>query len=191
MSSVAFRLPLDCTSNVSLVHAHLLVQTTSTSVLLLSPIVRAQYATRHTSHPEPTVRWADFAFACHALVLSGVTLSQFQSWVWGWKYGKGTNNDEFNNTRPTRLVCWLLLGAGLIVTISIAAAFVGSGNGEEDTRWQWLDVVRLDSSPCCSSHCHASDEPMPYAISSLRLALKTNTQILTLVSPTGHGPLHA
>ncbi|KAJ5195231.1 cystinosin [Penicillium cinerascens] len=115
--------------------------TVSIFVLLLSPTVKAQYVTRHPSHPDPTVRWIDLAFAVHALLLSLLTLSQFKPRLWRWHDHQNATGLEFNNARPARTVCWLLAGAGLVVIISIAAATLGESSGEGHPRWLFLDVV--------------------------------------------------
>ena len=120
----------------------LLAQTTSTSALLFSSTVRSQYSLRHPSRSIPTVRLADLAFSCHALVLSAVTLSQFLPWIWGWKDSKLRAHGR---VRPTRPVRWLVLAAGLLILGSVIAVLVFDKIDRDDGRWQWLDVVRLIS----------------------------------------------
>lgn len=126
--------------------------------------MQAQYATRHASHPDPTVRWIDLAFAFHALLLSLVTLSQFKPHLWGWNDRQEATSLEFNNERPTRTVCWLLAGAGLVVIISIAAVIFGDSNGEGRPRWQWLDVVRVMFLLLTPSYFLAPDQSMQYVM---------------------------
>jgi hypothetical protein len=118
----------------------LFAQTTSTSALIFSSTVRSQYASRHPSHSTPTVRPTDLAFSGHALVLSAVTLSQFLPRIWGWKYVKLREHREAGPTRPVR---WLLLAAGISISGSIIAVLIFDKPGRDDSRWQWLDVVRL------------------------------------------------
>lgn len=69
-----------------------------------------------------------------------VTLSQFLPRIWGWKESKLR---EHGRARPTRPVRWLLLAAGLLIFGSIIAVFVFDKTDRGDSRWQWLDVVRL------------------------------------------------
>jgi len=118
----------------------LLAQTTSTSALLFSSTVRSQYSFRHPSRSTPTVRFVDLAFSCHALVLSIVTLSQFMPRVWGWRDGELRTHSR---ARPTRAVRWLLLAAGFSIAGSITAVLVYNNTDRDDSRWQWLDVVRV------------------------------------------------
>lgn len=118
----------------------LLAQTTSTSALLFSSTVRHQYSSRHPSRSTPTVRLADLAFSCHALVVSAVTLSQFLPRIWGWKHSKLRKHVRAGPTRPVR---WLLLAAGLSILGSTIAVLIFDKTNQNDSRWQWLDVVRF------------------------------------------------
>lgn len=156
---------------------HILIslsKTVSIFVLLLSPTVQAQYATRHPSHPDPTVRWIDLAFAFHALLLSLLTLSQFKPRLWRWHDHQNAAGLELNNARPTRTVCWLLVGAGLVVIISIAAATLGDSSGEGHPRWQFLDVVRVMSLFLIPSYFLGPDLSLPYVMRCSTLVSKSD-----------------
>jgi cystinosin len=104
----------------------------STAAFLFSPTVREQYAARHPASPEPTVRFNDFAFALHAVVLCTITYSQFFPSIWGLSVPR---------KKPSRLVI-------LIVIFSLIAAFVSVvkvlAQGESvNSNWQWIDVVSI------------------------------------------------
>lgn len=114
--------------------------------------MQGQYATRHTYHPDPTVRWIDLAFAFHALLLSLVTLTQLKLRLWRRNDRQDATTIECNNRKPTREVYFLLAGAGLVVITSIAAVIFVDSNGEGRPRWQWLDVVRVLCLSCQPLH---------------------------------------
>ena len=98
----------------------------STAAFLFSPSIRKQYEDRHRG-TENTVRWNDFAFAVHALMLSALTLSQYWSSLWGFEQRKwrvGT-------------VIWGVVG-GSISGVLWMIIMVGI---RPDKGWQWLDVV--------------------------------------------------
>ncbi|MDA4133101.1 MAG: PQ-loop domain-containing transporter [Thaumarchaeota archaeon] len=109
-----------------------------TLALSCSPEIRAQYAARHHGLT-PTVQPNDIAFAAHAFLLSGVTLSQYWPELWGFAPNAGT--------RPSRAILGVLAGCvlGILVTISVVAGAqgtdTGAGGAGAEHGWAWLDVV--------------------------------------------------
>ncbi|KAG6284587.1 hypothetical protein E4U46_006913 [Claviceps purpurea] len=67
----------------------------SSLALYASPLIRAQYASRH-ENLTPTVQPNDIAFALHALLASALTVSQYlcRSW-WGIRYSVGAKPSRF------------------------------------------------------------------------------------------------
>ncbi|KAG6055397.1 hypothetical protein E4U32_006322 [Claviceps aff. humidiphila group G2b] len=67
----------------------------SSLALYASPLIRAQYASRH-ENLTPTVQSNDIAFALHALLASALTVSQYlcRSW-WGIRYSVGAKPSRF------------------------------------------------------------------------------------------------
>lgn len=109
--------------------------TISTTCFLFSPEIRKQYALRHPRAPEPTVRFNDFAFAVHALVMVILTYSQFYSYIWPFDVPKGQRTS---------------IGARSIILASITAVILAiinaSLNSDLDptVAWSWIDVVRTN-----------------------------------------------
>lgn len=106
--------------------------TISTSCFLFSPEIRHQYALRHPHAPDPTVRFNDFAFAVHALILVFLTYSQFYSWIWPIE----TLKEERTS-----------IGARSIIIASTTAVILAIINASLNTdvdvvsTWSWIDVV--------------------------------------------------
>ncbi|RPA86385.1 PQ-loop-domain-containing protein [Ascobolus immersus RN42] len=96
-----------------------------TTLLLLSPTIRAQYAARHPLSPEPTVRWNDFAFGVHALLLSFICWTQL--YFWGY-------------TRSSKQVLSVTM-RGIIVGCFAAVGLVATFAWAELPGWELLDVV--------------------------------------------------
>ncbi|EGX47008.1 hypothetical protein AOL_s00097g54 [Orbilia oligospora ATCC 24927] len=97
-----------------------------TALLLYSPTIRSEYATRYPNAPNPTVRLNDLAFAVHALVLATLTYSQFFPAIWGYETGR-----KRERTRP---IIWGVI-IGIISTLLLIAS-IAAGNeadGELDT----------------------------------------------------------
>lgn len=110
--------------------------TISTSCFLYSPQIRAQYAARHPNAPIPTVRFNDFAFAAHALVLVLVTYSQFWTRLWGFEVSKGK---QTNNV--TRFV---IVGSITTVIVFIFRAATNETKIQYDSNlWTWVDVIYI------------------------------------------------
>lgn len=104
-----------------------------TSALLFNCSIRKEYATRHPTSPEPTVRLNDFAFALHALIICIVTYTQFWSSLWGF--------ERLEGKRASRVVQGIFCGsiASLAVVGLIAAG--SSKNSAGLKTWSTIDVV--------------------------------------------------
>ncbi|KAF3912226.1 Cystinosin [Arthrobotrys entomopaga] len=98
-----------------------LCYTLYTSLLLYSPVIRAEYAARYPNAPNPTVRFNDLAFALHAFIIASVTYSQFFPWIWGYEAGR-------RRERTIPFVWGVIIG--IISTIAIITA-VAVGNESE------------------------------------------------------------
>lgn len=111
--------------------------TISASALLYSPLIRQEYAERHATSSEPTVRVNDVAFAVHAVVMSSVYYSQFWSGIWGFKVGR--------LQRLSRPIAGVLWGSILaLVVIILLVTTRGKDGGRDAQSWAWIDVVWLD-----------------------------------------------
>jgi cystinosin len=112
--------------------------TISTSAFLYSDRVRQQYAARNPLAPEPTVRFNDFCFAAHAIVLSSFTYSQF--WWRGFRHDR--------SRRVSRPIAGIIFGSlvGIIIVTCIIMA-VGKDGGRDPNGWAWLDLVLLYHPP--------------------------------------------
>jgi len=107
--------------------------TTYTGALLFNRSIRKEYATRHPTSPEPTVRVNDFAFALHALVICIVTYTQFWSSLWRFQ--------QLEGKRASRVVQGIFCGsiASLAVVALMAA---GSSRDLAGLKtWSAIDVV--------------------------------------------------
>jgi cystinosin len=113
--------------------------TISNSALLYSPLIRQQYADRHSKSAEPTVRFNDLAFAVHAVFMSSLYYSQFWSSIWGFKVGLLQRL-----SRPVAGVFWGSLLAILLVIVLVLVR--GKDAGKDAHYWAWIDVVRLKES---------------------------------------------
>lgn len=108
--------------------------TISTAAFLFSSTIRSQYAFRHPLSSEPTVRFNDFAFAAHALLLCVITYSQFFSRLWGFKVGA--------RQRSSRVVLGVFWGSIVAVLTMIAIVRTqGRDGGYDPESWAWIDVV--------------------------------------------------
>ncbi|KAL4995799.1 PQ loop repeat-domain-containing protein [Aspergillus recurvatus] len=105
-----------------------------TGIFLYSPVIRRQYAARHPLAPEPTVRFNDFAFALHAVVLSGLVYSQFWPRIWGFKVSR--------YQRVSKPIAGLFWGAFVAVAVVIFVVLAKSpDDGYEPLSWAWIDVI--------------------------------------------------
>ncbi|KAK6331602.1 hypothetical protein TWF718_002151 [Orbilia javanica] len=103
-----------------------LCYTLYTALLLYSPTIRSEYATRYPNAPNPTVRLNDLAFAVHALILATLTYSQFFPSIWGYETGR-----KRERTRP--IIWGVIIGiiSTLLLITSIAAG--NEADGELDS----------------------------------------------------------
>lgn len=101
---------------------------------LYSPVIQHQYAARHPVSQEPTVRFNDFAFALHAVVLSGLVYSQFWPSIWGFKVSRFQ--------RVSKPIAGLFWGSFVAVAVVICIVLAKSPDeGYEPLSWAWIDVV--------------------------------------------------
>jgi cystinosin len=80
------------------------------------------------------VRFNDFAFALHAVVLSFLVYTQFWPSIWGFKVSR------------FQRVSWPILGLfwGSFVAVAVVIFIVlakSPDNGYEPLSWAWIDVV--------------------------------------------------
>lgn len=105
-----------------------------TACFLYSPVIRKQYAARNPISPEPTVRFNDFAFAFHAVILSALVYSQFYPQIWGFKVSRFQHV-----SKPVAGLFW-----GSIAAIAIMIVIVSTQSpdgGYDASSWAWIDVV--------------------------------------------------
>ncbi|CAI7622442.1 unnamed protein product [Penicillium bialowiezense] len=105
-----------------------------TSAFLYSPTIRSQYAARHPAAIEPTVRFNDFAFAAHAVVLSSILYTQFWPLIWGFHVGR------FQRVSWSMALIWwgCILFPVLVVGIVLSQSPDG---GYDASSWAWIDVI--------------------------------------------------
>ncbi|KAG6109288.1 hypothetical protein E4U31_006988 [Claviceps sp. LM219 group G6] len=128
----------------------------SSLALYASPLIRAQYASRH-ENLTPTVQSNDIAFALHALLASALTVSQYlcRSW-WGIRYSVGAKPSRFimgvaGGSFVGVAVVWLLTvrDAAAAATGTAGVRDGGGGSGvaatgvrvNPATSWCELDIV--------------------------------------------------
>ncbi|QKX53314.1 uncharacterized protein TRUGW13939_00392 [Talaromyces rugulosus] len=101
---------------------------------LYSPLIREQYAARNPVSPEPSVRFNDFVFAAHAVVLSAIVYSQFFPAVWGFKVARYQRV-----SKPVAGLFWgsLVAVAGLVLIVLRASP----DGGSDASSWAWIDVL--------------------------------------------------
>ncbi|OJJ62178.1 hypothetical protein ASPSYDRAFT_143761 [Aspergillus sydowii CBS 593.65] len=108
--------------------------TVYTGAFLYSPVIRHQYASRHPVSQEPTVRFNDFAFALHAVVLSGLVYSQFWPKIWGFQVSCFQ--------RISTPIAGLFWGSFAAVAVVICIVLAKSPDeGYEPLSWAWIDVI--------------------------------------------------
>jgi cystinosin len=80
------------------------------------------------------VRFNDFAFALHAVVLSFLVYTQFWPSIWGFKVSRFQ--------RVSRPILGLFWGSFVAVAVVIFIVLAKSpDNGYEPSSWAWIDVV--------------------------------------------------
>ncbi|KAL4884337.1 PQ loop repeat-domain-containing protein [Aspergillus karnatakaensis] len=108
--------------------------TVYTGTFLYSPVIRHQYAARHPLAQEPTVRFNDFAFALHAVVLSALVYTQFWPSIWGFKVSRFQ--------RVSKPIAGLFWGSFVAVAVVICIVLAKSpDDGYEPSSWAWIDVI--------------------------------------------------
>ncbi|KAA8643552.1 putative L-cystine transporter [Aspergillus tanneri] len=108
--------------------------TAYTSAFLYSPVIRGQYAARHPLSQEPTVRFNDFAFAVHAVVLSALTYTQFWPIIWGFRVSRFQKV-----SKPVAGLFWgSIVAVGIVIAIVLAK---GPDQGYNPSSWAWIDVI--------------------------------------------------
>jgi len=105
----------------------------SSALFLWSSTVRKQYAERHPSSPEPTVRFNDFAFGFHAVLLCLITYSQFFPAIWGFSV-----DPRQRISRPVMIIVSCSL---LALVVGLCRALVQPVDGPSN--WEWIDVAYL------------------------------------------------
>ena len=106
----------------------------SNSAFLYSPLIREQYAVRHSRSPTPTVRFNDLVFAVHAVILTVLTYTQFFSSVWGFRVGKYQRV-----SRPIAGILWGCVFAVIVIVLLVVSE--GNEGGRDGREWAWIDVV--------------------------------------------------
>jgi cystinosin len=97
-------------------------------------VIHRQYAARHPRSEESTVRFNDFIFAVHAVILSTLTYTQFWPNIWGFKVSRFQ--------RVSKPVAGLFWGSIAAVVILIFIVLGQSPDGGYDPlTWAWIDVV--------------------------------------------------
>ncbi|KAL4797491.1 PQ loop repeat-domain-containing protein [Aspergillus venezuelensis] len=108
--------------------------TVYTGVFLYSPVIRDQYAARHPLSQEPTVRFNDFAFAIHAVVLSGLVYTQFYPAIWGFKVSRFQ--------KVSKPIAGLFWGSFVAIAVVVCIVLANSpDDGYEPLTWAWIDVI--------------------------------------------------
>ncbi|KAI4725868.1 L-cystine transporter-like protein [Aureobasidium sp. EXF-10728] len=104
--------------------------TISTAAFLLAPRIRQQYALRHPSAPEPTVRFNDLIFALHGTIVCFVFYSQFYPRLWNFEIVKGQ--------RASSTALGIFYGS--IVGVTVTALLVTLFRGGEDAPGSWAEI---------------------------------------------------
>ena len=80
------------------------------------------------------MRFNDFAFALHAVVLSFITYTQFWPFIWGFKVSR--------YQRVSKPVAGLFWGSIVAVAVVIFIVLAKSPDqGYDPYSWAWIDVV--------------------------------------------------
>lgn len=119
--------------------------------LLLSPVVRAQYAQRHPSSPEPPVQVNDLVYAAHGAAMCLVIWSQvvFPSvWRFSDKCDRflGTQLLRAKSNSRLRRVSWMasiiFWGCIVVVVLYIWVVLISTWM-HMSSSWVWIDLVSI------------------------------------------------
>lgn len=105
-----------------------------TGAFLYSPLIRSQYAARHPVSIDPTVRFNDFAFAAHAVVLCSILYTQFWPFIWEFHVGRFQRI-----SRTMAFIFWGSILTPLLVTCVVLSQ--SPDGGYDASSWAWIDVV--------------------------------------------------
>ena len=89
---------------------------------------------RHPKAPEPTVRFNDFAFAAHALLMVILTWTQFYYSLWGLEVTKGLRMNWLTRTIIVASLFTVLLGCLRVAT---------NKDSSYSSVWTWIDVIYI------------------------------------------------
>jgi uncharacterized protein with PQ loop repeat len=109
----------------------------STTAFLFAPKIRQQYAVRHPSAPEPTVRFNDLIFALHGTIVCFVFYSQFYPRLWNFQVVKGQ--------RASSTSLGIFYGSIIGVSITTLLVFLFRGGRDTPDSWAEIDIVRTIS----------------------------------------------
>lgn len=136
--------------------------TVYTATFLYSPVIRSQYAARHPTSEEPTVRFNDLAFAVHAVVLSVVVYTQFWPSIWGLHVSR--------LQKISKTMAGLFWGSIMAPLVVMGIVMARSPDGGYDpSSWAWIDVV---SGPCRCRQSLSARELMPGAYLDLCIVVR-------------------
>ena len=80
------------------------------------------------------MRFNDFVFAVHAVILSSITYSQFWPRIWGLAVSR-----HQKSSKPVKGIFWgLVLAVGIVICVVLGKSPDG---GYDPSSWAWIDVV--------------------------------------------------
>lgn len=83
---------------------------------------------------EPTVRFNDFAFSVHALIITALAYTQYFPWIWGLTVSR--------HQTASKIMKGIILGCVVLVGSVICIVLGANPNGGYDPgTWAWIDVV--------------------------------------------------
>lgn len=128
------------------------------------------------------MRFNDFAFAIHAVVLSAIVYSQFWPFIWGFKVSRFQ--------RVSKPVAGLFWGSILAVAVVSWIVLAKSpNNGYDPFTWAWIDVV--SSAPKRLQPCLCVTNAGVLVVSDLRLVVCETGYHGGEIRPTSMGQLQA
>ncbi|KAF1964722.1 L-cystine transporter-like protein [Bimuria novae-zelandiae CBS 107.79] len=106
----------------------------NTATFMYSPTIRSQYAYRHPTSPETTVRFNDFLFAAHGAFMCVILYSQFYSGIWDFRVGA--------RQKASKVALGIFWGCVLaILVVVFLAQILGKDSGNDPSDWAWIDVI--------------------------------------------------